>query len=383
MVASQVISQVAFSLALPFLPLFIRELGVRSDQEAALWAGASATASGLAMALVSPLWGRLADRLGRKVMVLRATFAGVAVVGAMGLVAAPFPLFVLRLLQGGLTGTVSAANTLVAAVVPGRELGFSMGLMQTAVLAGVAGGPLVGGAIADAVGYRAAFGATAALLLGAALLVLFGARDRPLRLSGTAGVGRRPRLAWRPLLPVIVILFLDQLTNSIVGPVLPLFVGSLGVGPGAVSTATGLVLGVFALAASIGSLVAGRLSDRVSPRRVLLVCALGATVFAFAQAFAPSVAVLTALRAGMGFFVGGTVPAANVLLGAVTRPESRGAAFGVTASANALGFAVGPLLGAGLLHLGYAAPFLVTGLCLLAQAVWVFWAVRSTPRPAS
>ncbi|WP_045233744.1 MFS transporter, partial [Deinococcus pimensis] len=100
MVASQVISQLAFSLALPFLPLYIQELGVRSPETAALWAGASATASGLAMAFVSPIWGRLADRLGRKLMVLRATFAGVLVVGAMGLVGGPLALFALRLLQG-------------------------------------------------------------------------------------------------------------------------------------------------------------------------------------------------------------------------------------------------------------------------------------------
>ena len=381
MVASQVITQVAFSLALPFLPLYIRQLGVASPSGAALWAGIAATASGLAMALVSPLWGRLADRFGRKAMVLRATFAGVFVVGAMGLVQQPLPLVLLRLLQGGLTGTVSAANTLVASVVPGEQLGFSMGLMQTAVLAGVAGGPLIGGAIADAYGYRAAFALTAALLFGAGALVLFGARERRrTRAPEAAGPPAPPNR--RALRPVIVVSFLDQFANSIVGPVLPLFVGALSgnVGRGT-STLTGMVLGAFALSASVGALLAGRLADRFTPRAVLVTCAAGAAVFAAGQALAPSVLALGLLRAGMGLFIGGTIPAANVILGQLTRPESRGAAFGLTASATALGFAAGPLVGALLLRAGDRAPFVLTALCLAAEAVWVY---RQLPpgRPA-
>ncbi len=369
MVLSQVISQAAFATALPFLPLYIRELGVTSPSRAALWAGVSSTASGLAMALLAPLWGRLADRFGRKAMVLRATFAGVFVVGAMGLVQGPSPLVLLRLLQGGLTGTISAANTLVASVVPAGRLGSSMGLMQTAVLIGVAGGPLIGGAVADLYGYRAAFGLTAGLLLVTGALVLFGARERR-RPAQTTAVNAAPPDT-KALRPVLVVTFLDQFANSVVGPVLPLFVGSL-IGGRGTSTATGVVLGAFALSASVGALVAGRLADRLTPRTVLVACAGGAAVFAAGQALATSVLALGLLRAGMGLFIGGTIPAANVILGQLTRPESRGAAFGLTASASALGFAAGPLAGALLLRAGYHAPFVLTALCLAAEALWVY-----------
>lgn len=370
MVASQVISQAAFALALPFLPLYIHELGVMSPGRAALWAGVSSTASGLAMALLAPLWGRLADRFGRKAMVLRATFAGVFVVGAMGLVQGPSPLVLLRLLQGGLTGTISAANTLVASVVPEGKLGFSMGLMQTAVLVGVAGGPLLGGAVADSLGYRAAFGLTAALLLIAGALVLFGARERRRPIQKAAAPPVPPDR--RALRPVLVVTFLDQFANSIVGPVLPLFIGALAGGGRGTAGATGVVLGAFALSASVGALVAGRLADRLTPRTVLVACAGGAAMFAAGQALATSVLALGLLRAGMGLFIGGTIPAANVLLGQLTRPESRGAAFGLTASASALGFAAGPLVGALLLRAGYHAPFALTALSLAAEAVWVY-----------
>ncbi len=409
MILSQVITQVAFTLALPFLPLFITQLGVRSANEAALWAGVSATVSGLAMALFSPLWGRLADRFGRKAMVLRATFAGVLIVGGMGLVGSPLPLLLLRLLQGALTGTVSASNTLVAATVPPNRLGFSMGLMQTAVLAGAAGGPLIGGVLADHFGFRVTFALTAVLLLISGLLVLFGAHEgaRP-----TTRRRERARADAKALSPVIVVNFLDQFAGSIAVPVLPLFIVSLASSHGGASTATGFVLGSVALSASLGSLISGRLSDRPvwlpgarhhapdgttrpgrvgvlvlrtrrvplppgalvwpNPRVILTVCAAGAAVFTLAQAFAPSVFWLGLARILMGLFIGGTIPAANVVLGALTTPETRGTAFGYTASASALGFAAGPLVGALLLGSGYRLPFVVTAVLLGVQAIWVY-----------
>jgi len=205
MVSSQLVTQTAFTLGLPFLPLYIQSLGVRDPQTAALWAGASATASGVAMAVMAPVWGRLADRFGAKAMVLRATFGGVVVVGAMGLVGGPVPLLLLRLLQGLLTGTVSASNTLVASTIPERRLGFGMGLMQTAVFAGAAGGPLIGGFIADALGFRVPFAVTAALLLVSGVMVaLFTHERRPrrgrrgcvCRACGRGCCGGRSRRSW-------------------------------------------------------------------------------------------------------------------------------------------------------------------------------------------
>lgn len=375
MVASQLVTQTAFTLALPFLPLYIQALGVKNPETAALWAGASATASGVAMALVAPVWGRLADRFGAKAMVLRATFGGVIVVGAMGLAGGPVALLLLRLFQGLLTGTVSASNTLVASTIPEKRLGFGMGLMQTTVFAGAAGGPLIGGFIADAHGYRVPFAVTAALLLVSGLLILFLAHERrpEAAASGVRAAPRvRTRVLWVALAPVIVVNFLDQLANSVVGPVLPLVISDLS-GPGGrgLATATGTILGSVAVSASIGALVAGRLSDRWPARTVLAVCTGGAALFAGLQGFADSVLVLGALRVVMGLFIGGTIPAANAILGALVRREDRGVAFGLTASAASFGFAGGPLLGALLVHVNIRAPFFLTGLLMALECLWV------------
>ena len=381
MAVSQLVTQTAFTLGLPFLPLYLRQLGIHDPGQAALWAGASATLSGLGMAVMAPVWGRLADRYGRKAMVLRATFAGVILVGGMALVQGPVALLVLRLLQGMLTGTITASNTLVADAVPPQQLGNSMGLMQTAVFAGAAGGPLLGGLIADHLGYRLPFAFTAALLLASGLLVLLGSHERfkpretlpPSRAERRA----RTRLLWILLAPVVVVSFLDQLAGSIAGPVLPLLIAELaGAAHGGVATLTGSILGAVAISASAGALLAGRLTARFGPQRVLAACAGLAGLFALLQSFAPSVGMLGLLRVLMGLFIGGTMPAANVLLGALVGPQDRGAAFGLTASATSLGFAAGPLLGALLVHVNLRAPFLLTALLLALEAVWVLWKVK-------
>ncbi|WP_181391974.1 MFS transporter [Deinococcus irradiatisoli] len=381
MVASQFITQLAFTLGLPFLPLYLQQLGVHDPQRAALWAGASATFSGLAMALMAPIWGRLADRVGRKAMVLRATFAGVLVVGGMALVQGPVALLALRLLQGLLTGTVSASNTLVADSVPKNKLGSSMALMQTAVFAGAAGGPLIGGVIADRFGYRWPFGATAALLLLSGLLVLLGSREefKPQARTQPSRSERRARTRqiWLLLGPIIVVNFLDQLAGSVVGPVLPLVIAHLAGGQqSGVATLTGTILGSVAVSASIGALIAGRLTGRWPPPQVVAACAGGAAVFALLQGLASSVLLLGVFRVIMGLFIGGTLPAANVLLGNLVPPQDRGVAFGLTASATSLGFAAGPLLGALLVHVGLRAPFLLTSGLLALECLWMVWSSR-------
>ena len=378
MVSAQFITQAAFTVGLPFLPLFIQDLGVRDPQQAALWAGTSATLSGVAMAVMAPIWGRLADLHGRKAMVLRATFAGAVVVGAMGLAAGPVALLVLRFVQGLVTGTVSASNTLVAATVPPERFGTSMGFMHTAVFAGAASGPLLGGVVADAFGYRVPFAVTAVLLLLAGLLVLLGARERHVKPpAGQPGHANRTKALWVALVPVVVVVFLDQFAGSVVVPVLPLVIAELSGEQGGVATMTGLVVGAFAVSASTGALLIGRLADRYSARDVLAVAAGGAAVLAFLQGFAWSPLSLGGLRVLMGFFVGGTIPAVNAVLNSLIRPEDRGIAFGITASAASFGFAVGPLIGALSVGVGFRAPFFLTALLLAAQCAWV---LRSLPR---
>jgi len=157
MFAAQLLSIIGFAFALPFIPFYIRELGVTDERLVPVWAGIIAAASSLVMAFFSPLWGWLADRYGRKIMVERAMFGGAVLTFAMGLVTDVWQLLFLRLLSGATTGTIAASIALVSTVVPPKRLGYSLGIMQVAVFLGMTLGPWIGGLLADAVGYRYTF----------------------------------------------------------------------------------------------------------------------------------------------------------------------------------------------------------------------------------
>ncbi|MBN2361528.1 MAG: MFS transporter, partial [Deltaproteobacteria bacterium] len=163
---------IAFSFVFPFIPLYVQALGVPDPTKAAQWSGWIAASTALTMAVAQPIWGNLADRFGRKPMVIRSMIAGSITLGLMGLATHPWHILVLRLLQGMLTGTVTASTALVATVVPKQRLGFALGLLQVAMFGGSSLGPLVGGIVADSFGFRASFGAACLLALAGGLTVI-------------------------------------------------------------------------------------------------------------------------------------------------------------------------------------------------------------------
>src|SRR5919199_3685899 len=134
--ASQTLCILGFSFVMPFLPLYINQLGVHGVARITLWAAILQGGSAISMAITAPLWGVLADRYGRKIMVVRAAFSAALLVGMMGLAQNVYHLLILRTLQGAFTGTVSASQALVASHTPRQRLGFSLGIMQTAVFSG-------------------------------------------------------------------------------------------------------------------------------------------------------------------------------------------------------------------------------------------------------
>lgn len=170
---AQTLTIIEFSLRTPFLPLFIGDLGTTSLEAQALWAGVITAGGSVVMAVTAPLWGMVADRYGRKPMVLRSMFAGGITVGLMSIATSPWHLVGLRLIEGGLTGTVTASTTLIAATVPKHRLGFSLGLMQMAIFSGSSIGPLIGGVLGDTLGYRMTFALAGSLLIIAGFIVLF------------------------------------------------------------------------------------------------------------------------------------------------------------------------------------------------------------------
>jgi MFS transporter, DHA1 family, multidrug resistance protein len=392
LLVSQLLATTAFMFVVPFMPLYVQQLGVEDAGNAAAWAGFINGASGASMAIVAPLWGKLSDRLGRKVMLLRATLAAAVVVGSMGFVSAPWQLLGLRLLQGTLTGTVPAATALVASTSPSERAGWRLGALQTVIFIAAGVGPALGGISADLAGIRASFFVTSALLAVSGTLVLFGvAENRPHRDEAEetereegAGSHRAP-LPYRLLLPGLLVLFAVHVAITSAAVALPGFIHSLAGAASQIATQAGWIIGTGALVASLGSLLGGRLAGRFGTRRVIVGALALAGLAAMPQALVTSVPELWALRLATSLFVGCAIPVANLAIKEAAPPERQGTAFGVASSATSTGFAVGPI-GGGLLAsgLGFWSAFLVPGAALLALAAafGLAWAPRFGSRMA-
>ncbi len=378
---SQTLIMMAFSFFFPFIPLYVQTLGVHGDADAARWAGLITAAAAVSMAVVQPIWGNLADRFGRKPMVVRSMLAGSIITTLMGMATSPEQLLLLRFIQGAFTGTIAAANALVAASTPRSRLGYALGVMQMSFFLGASVGPLGGGLIADHFGFRMSFYVAGVLMLVGCLIVTLLVHEdfeRP-----PAGVVRpgvwgqsRALLALSGFPILIAITFLIQLGGVIVSPVLSLFIADLSNDQNAASAA-GLVLGATGAASAVSALTLGRFSDRVGPKVILPICLLGAAITYIPQAYVSDVTQLLVLRVLLGGFLGGLLPSTNALVAAIVSPDRRGAAFGLTATASALANAVGPLSGAGIAaQLGIRAVFVGTGVLYAGAFTWMLLAVR-------
>lgn len=369
-----------FTVLSPIMPLFLPQLGITDPSQVDLWAGALAFITPLLAAIASPFWGRLADRRGRKLMVLRSCIAFGLFIGAMSLVGGVWQLFFLRAMMGLFAGFNAATIALVATQAPSNRLGYALGWLSTGQLVGTLIGPLLGGVVADTTGsYRAPFALTAAICLFCAASVAVLVRERftppgagsarTTMLQGFAILVRSPGLV-----PLFIVLLLAQFAVQAVQPVVTVFVEQLA-GPRAeIATMGGLAFSITGFADVLASPFLGRRSDTLGYRRVLLICLTGAALASAPQFFLTDYWSFVAARFGLGLFIGGILPTANALVGRLAPPGERGAVYGSTASAMLLGGSLGPLSGGAIAAtLGVRWVFLVVAALLAINLAWV-WA---------
>ncbi|MFC1918454.1 MFS transporter [Chloroflexota bacterium] len=371
-----------FSFVNPFLPLFIQELGDFSNTEAAFWAGMSSAGHGLFMFLSAPLWGIMADRWGRKPMVLRAMFGSAVVLALVGLSPNVYYVLGLRTVQGLLSGTVGAASALVAAVTPRKKMPFAMGLLMVAVFGGTTFGPLLGGFMADIVGYRATFYITGGLLFSGGLIVLLFAKEkfvRPVRGQG-ASLGSVWRLAVsREMLPLLVAIVALHMGPQMIQPIIPVFIRELNPESMA-ATASGLAFCFMGVVAALSAWVTGRLGERITLKKILVFSCLGTSLLYLPPMWAGTVAQLLVFVALTGLLKGGVMTSSNALIGLSVSQSEQGIAYGVAQSANALGNGLGPLIGGGLAPLvGLRPVFGVAGGFFMIIGVALAKMLREAP----
>lgn len=382
-VAIQIISAASFSIALPFMPLFLQQIGVHPLSEVERWAGIIGSANFLTAALFAPLWGTLADKFGRRAMVIRSSIGGAITTALIGLSGNVWQLLGTRALMGATGGFSSAATALVAATVPGSMLGFALGWMATAQMTGIMIGPIVGGAIADAAhSYRAVFFWSAAGVAVAAIVTALFVRENfvPKPRGEKMPSSRRQLLEilrHPESLPLLILLGLSQMTAMALSPIVPLFVQDMVGASPYLATFAGAAFAVMGIGDLVASPFLGKRSDQIGYRRIVLICLVGAGAFTIPQAFVHNIWVFLALRFGVGVFLGGIVPTANAWIGRLFPAEKRGMVYGLSFSASFTGMFVGPLIGGFLAaQLGFGSLFLVTGGLMLANVFWVFFGIR-------
>jgi len=341
-----------FSFAYPFLPLYLQELGIRQQSQLAFWTGLAGGASGLALAIMSPIWGVVADRFGRKSMLMRAMLGAAITVGLMGFARGPIDLVVLRMLQGASSGTVAAATALVASGTPRSRVGWALGVLTSAIAVGSALGPVVGGLAAAAVGVRAVFWAGGGLLLLAALPVLLVVREAPRPPAGAASGSAIELLraaAPGALAAVVALIICQALLQAAYVGFQPLVVlrllQRLRTGTAAV---TGLAFGAAGLASALAAVLYATPARRFGYRPVAIAAALamgGAMLF---SDVGPGVTAIIAGATLSGAFYGALGPAISTMIGLESPGAIQARVFGFSSSATALGFAIGPF-GGGLL----------------------------------
>ena len=341
-----------FSFAFPFLPLYLQQLGMRDTHQLALWTGLAAGATGVSLAVMSPIWGALADRYGRRAMLLRAMIGAAITVVLMGFARGPFDLVALRLIQGATSGTVAAATALVAAGTPRHRVGWALGVLASAVAMGNALGPLVGGLAAAAFGIRAIFWGGGTLLMIAAVPVLILVREAPIVRSER---DRRPALellrtaapgAPAAIAALLVCQALMQTSYSGFQPLVVLrLLEHLSSG---VEAVTGVAFAAAGLASALASIAYASIARRVGYRLVGMVAALLLAAAQLIVAWGPGPVAAVAGAALAGAFYGTIGPVVSSMVGLETPSSVQARVFGMAASATAVGFALGPF-GAGAL----------------------------------
>jgi DHA1 family multidrug resistance protein-like MFS transporter len=334
---------------MPFLPFFIRQLGVTDVGEITLWTGAILAVTPALTALMSPFWGRLADRYGRKLMVARSLVSCAVVMGLMAVVTRPWHVFALRAALGLLTGYGGLTLSMAAESAPRGRMAAAIGTVQTAQRLGPAVGPVIGGVLAGAVGLRRAFLVTAVLYTCALLLVLLLYEEHPPERGETTGsnadrISFRSVLAFENFLLLLGVIFGIQFVDRSVGPILPLYLEQIGMSWPSVPVAAGLLFSTTALAASIGHHFCGRLLMRFSARVVISASAAGSGLAAGLLGIGGTFWLMLAAIALFGYGIGTASTAAYTAAGAVIPSGAHGTGFGVLSSAALTGLAVSPVV---------------------------------------
>ncbi|MCI1910728.1 MAG: MFS transporter [Lactobacillus amylovorus] len=365
------IAGIAFSEIMPFLSLYINTLSNFSHQQLNFWSGIVYSGTFIVSAVVSPWWGKLADKKGRKPMILRAGIGMSVVIACMGLVQNVWQLLLLRMLQGVFAGFISNSNALVATETPKTNSGQALGTIASAITAGTLLGPLVGGALTSIFSYRITFMITGGLLLLCSILVLFFVHEddfKPVtakkldKASGVIKSLRSPHLIFGLLLTTLII----QAANNSINPIVSLYVRQLLNGHDNVVFISGVIAALPGIATFLVASRFGALGDKIGTHKIIVAGFIAASIFFFLTAFVRNTVELGILRFLVGFSDACLFPQVQTMLTKNSPAAVTGRIFSWNQSAMYIGNIVGPLLGSFVSGMfNYSMVFIVTTVIVL------------------
>jgi MFS family permease len=342
---------VSLSMLLPFLPLYVRQLGVESQSAVIQWSGVAFGATFLGTAVTAPLWGRLADRYGRKPMLVRAALGMAVVMSLIGMAHNVYELVGLRLIAGLVGGYASASTVMVGTQAPRERAGWALGILSTGALAGNLIGPLVGGLLPGWIGIRGTF------------------------FAGNTTVMPARRTDYVVVATILVTAMMVLLANMSIEPIITVYIGSLNVGTDHLARIAGVVMACSALGSILTAARLGALADRVGSWNVIIGCLVLTGLVMVPQAFVTQWWQLAGLRVLMGMTLAGLLPAIAKLARQSVDESRTGQMLGYLQSAQFSGQVIGPVIGGQIgVYLGLHSVFFVTGALLVTCAGLAQWA---------
>ncbi|GAX08832.1 major facilitator superfamily transporter [Secundilactobacillus silagincola] len=375
----------AFSEIMPFLSLYVDTLGNFTKDQLNLYSGITFSATYLVTAVASPMWGRLADRKGRKLMLLRASLGMAVVMGLMGAVTSVWELMALRFIQGIFSGYISNANALMATQAPKSKSGQALGTLSTGYVAGSLFGPLVGGVLAEIFSYRVTFFITGALLLSVFFVSYFFVtesftpvkKENMLSSKEVLGVVNHPRL----ILGMFITTLIIQASNMSISPILSLYVREIMPKGSAITLFSGIVAAIPGVATLFAAPQLGRLGDRIGTELILSIGFIFAILVYLPMAFVTNVWQLMFLRFLIGISNATMLPAVQTILSKNTPPEVTGRVFSWNQSFQAIGSVLGPMIGSIVSTVfDYSGVFISTSVLVLLNFLLVWHNTASLRR---
>jgi MFS family permease len=366
----------ALSQVAPVLPLYIDHLGVHNTAAIEMWSGLAFGSTTLISAIFSPFWGKMADKYGRKPILLKASLGMAIIVSCTGFVQNVYQLVGLRMLLGTISGFNSGAITLIATQTCKERAGWALGTLSTGVIGGTLLGPLLGGYLVEVVGFRSVFFVMGIMLLVAFILTLLFVKENFTNkeeqvLSFHEVWQRLPDK--QLLVAMFITTFILQLALFSIEPIITVYINDLSPGNDHIALVSGLVFAASGLASMLAAPWLGKLSDEIGAHKVILAALIVAGCLFIPQAFVRNEWQLMALRFLLGIAIAALLPAINALIKQSTPAEVVGRVFGYNQMAQFFGTFGGSVAGGQIAaHFGIYYVFFSTSVLLFLNAVWVY-----------